>query len=124
MDCPKCRAQMDRLRFQDVEVDRCAGCGGLWFDILEHRDLERVKGSEAIDAGDPRTGKRLDETRNVECPADGVRMIRMVDARQPHIAYESCPVCHGVFFDAGEFRDLKEQTVGEVFRRYRAARAR
>jgi hypothetical protein len=35
-------------------------------------------------------------------------MIRMVDARQPHIWLESCKVCSGVFFDAGEFTDSKD----------------
>jgi uncharacterized protein len=34
-------------------------------------------------------------------------MLRMVDAQQPHIWYESCEECGGSFLDAGEFRDLK-----------------
>jgi Zn-finger nucleic acid-binding protein len=34
-------------------------------------------------------------------------MLRMVDAQQPHIWYETCEECGGSFFDAGEFRDLK-----------------
>jgi len=25
--------------------------------------------------------------------------------------YEYCPVCHGTFFDAGEFTDFKQETV-------------
>jgi Zn-finger nucleic acid-binding protein len=44
-------------------------------------------------------------------------MIRMVDHQQPHIHFESCTLCHGVFFDAGEFRDYKEVTVAEWFKR-------
>ena len=31
-------------------------------------------------------------------------------AGQAHIWYESCPVCHGTYFDAGEFRDYKSET--------------
>ena len=30
-----------------------------------------------------------------------------------NIWYESCPVCHGKFFDAGEFRDLTEKSIGD-----------
>jgi hypothetical protein len=49
----------------------------------------------------------------------------MTDHHQPHIHFESCTVCYGVFFDAGEFRDYKEQTLGEsigrLFRRRRGA---
>ena len=43
-------------------------------------------------------------------------MLRMVDARQPHIRYESCQICFGVFFGAGEFRDYKQETVLDFFR--------
>ena len=43
-------------------------------------------------------------------------MIKMVDQRQPHIWYKSCSLCYGVFFDAGEFRDYKEETVLDFFK--------
>ena len=43
-------------------------------------------------------------------------VVRMVDAQQPHIHYESCSVCYGVFFDAGEFRDYKEDNAMDFFR--------
>jgi Zn-finger nucleic acid-binding protein len=41
-------------------------------------------------------------------------MIRMVDRHQPHIWYESCPVCFGVYMDAGEFRDQKRPRIVNV----------
>ena len=41
---------------------------------------------------------------------------RMADRRQPHIWYESCKVCYGVFFDAGEFTDFKEETLLDWFK--------
>jgi hypothetical protein len=44
-------------------------------------------------------------------------MIQMTDHKQPHIKYESCTVCYGVFFDAGEFRDYKEVTLAESVRK-------
>jgi Zn-finger nucleic acid-binding protein len=47
-------------------------------------------------------------------------MVRMVDAAQHHIWYESCTGCGGVFFDAGEFRDFKFHTIMDLVRRFRA----
>ena len=38
-------------------------------------------------------------------------MIRMVDSEQPHIWFEACKTCNGVFLDAGEFIDLKDRTL-------------
>ena len=34
----------------------------------------------------------------------------MADERQTHIWYEACAECGGMFFDAGEFTDLKYDT--------------
>jgi hypothetical protein len=76
----------------------------MWFDMLEHEHLKAMKDSESIDIGDPGTGKEYD------------RMIRMVDAKQPHIHYEACTSCYGIFLDAGEFRDYKEERVIDFFR--------
>jgi Zn-finger nucleic acid-binding protein len=38
-------------------------------------------------------------------------MLRMVDAEQPHIWYETCDECGGSFLDAGEFRELKQHNL-------------
>ena len=122
MECPKCQARMEVVRFEDTEVDRCVRCGGLWFDVLEQEELKRRPGSEAIDTGPAWMAPMHDVQVKVFCPVDGALMVRMVDAAQPHIWLESCPVCHGTFFDAGEFTDFKEHTIGELLRRQRRQR--
>lgn len=122
MECPKCQARMEVVRFEDTDVDRCIRCGGVWFDLLEHEDLKRRPGSEAIDAGPEWQAPMHDVQGKVFCPVDGAMMVRMVNAAQPHIWLESCPVCHGTFFDAGEFKDFKERTIGELLRRRRRQR--
>ena len=108
MNCPKCGWQMEKVVYQSVEIDRCENCKGLWFDMLEQEDLKNLGGSERIDVGDAKVGKEYNKMGNIRCPTCNVDIIRMVDNEQPHIWYESCPVCYGVFFDAGEFRDYKE----------------
>ena len=40
----------------------------------------------------------------------------MVDHQQPHIWYEQCPGCGGVYLDAGEFSDLKDVTVMDMLK--------
>lgn len=119
MNCPKCRSTMDPVQFDGIEVDRCTGCEGLWFDALEDRDLRTRKGSEALDTGDAGIGAKHDSQGRIDCPRCGICMVRMVDREQPHVWYESCPRCHGSFFDAGEFRDLKTRSIAELFRRSR-----
>lgn len=124
MDCPKCSHAMEQVVFGDIEVDRCTLCKGLWFDLLEHERLSKMPGAAAIDIGDPEVGAIFNRDDRISCPRCSGPMIRMVDAAQPHIWYESCGVCHGVFFDAGEFRDYTQHTVADVFRRIRARERR
>ena len=104
------------VRFEEVEVDRCSGCHGLWFDRREDEKLRYRPGAEVIDDGDPRVGRAHNDARDARCPRCATRMIRMVDAEQPHIWYESCGSCGGVYFDAGEFRDLRSVTLFDKVR--------
>ena len=123
MKCPKCGSEFKTVKHGDVEFDRCTGCQGLWFDAAEHEALRAEPGSDAIDApsGNDYAGKPGTKL----CPRCNVKMIDMVVAAQPHIKYESCGVCHGVYFDAGEFADFREETLDESWRAVmRAARGR
>jgi Zn-finger nucleic acid-binding protein len=120
MNCPKCKQELKPISYAGVEVDRCVGCGGLWFDALEDRDLRGSKAAAAaIDTGDAKAGSKHDSIKKAECPRCHTGMIRMVDREQPHVWYESCPICHGSFFDAGEFKDLSEKSVGDLFKKWR-----
>ena len=116
MQCPKCAHEMEKVDFEDLAVDRCTLCKGIWFDSLEQDTLKEAEGSEEIDSGDPEVGKLFDKEDKIDCPICNVQMIRMVDPAQTHIHYESCSVCYGAFFDAGEFTDLKFHTIKDFFR--------
>ena len=111
MKCPKCRAEMEKVDYQGIEVDRCTACEGIWFDSLEEEKLAALAGSEQVDTGDPETGNAFNDVERIDCPVCRTPMIRMVAARQPHIWLESCKVCYGVFFDAGEFTDYKDHSL-------------
>jgi Zn-finger nucleic acid-binding protein len=107
---------MEHVPFGGWTVDRCANCRGLWFDAREQEQLKDVEGSEAIDVGKPAGSTVPPTTGKVKCPVCNTQMIQMVDHRQPHLKFESCTVCYGAFFDAGEFRDYKEVTLVETVR--------
>ncbi|MFP7723648.1 zf-TFIIB domain-containing protein [Lysobacter sp. A3-1-A15] len=114
MKCPKCNLQMSALMCEGVEIDRCPGCAGLWFDAFEHEQLKELGGADTLDSAPGSTP--VQQAGATPCPRCRQPMIQMVVAGQPHIAYESCGVCHGVFFDAGEFNDFREETFGEKLR--------
>ena len=43
MKCPKCAAQMQEVRLENVMVDKCTGCGGVYFDAGELELLSQNK---------------------------------------------------------------------------------
>jgi len=115
MDCPKCKSEFETVSFKDIEFERCTKCKGLWFDMLEKEDLLKISDSALIDIGSEQADQKYRDMQEINCPKCNRRMLAMVDKDQFHIKYESCMSCFGTFFDAGEFRDLKEHTVLERF---------
>jgi uncharacterized protein len=109
MQCPKCNSELKETEYKGTKYDQCKGCGGLWFDALEAEDLVEIKGASNTDTGDASQGSKMNKQRNVNCPACNVRMIKVHDVQQPHIQLETCGICKGTFFDAGEFKDFIEE---------------
>ena len=115
MQCPKCQSAMEKVPTAGGVADRCTACQGMWFDLGEHEDM--LPYADIVDRGDAEKGAEFNAIDRIRCPVcPDSPMVRMVDAQQPHIRFESCPVCYGRFFDAGEFRDLSERTLADVFR--------
>jgi len=107
---------MVKVTFGGIEVDRCTDCQGLFFDEFAKEQLRKMKGADALDIGDTKTGREFNDVDLIHCPHCSSLMIRMVDLEQPHIWFEHCTVCGGSFFDAGEFRDLAHHTVVDFFK--------
>ena len=107
---------MKPVLFDEIELDRCQHCGGIWFDNYEEARLKKLQGSEAVDSGDPVVGRKFNEYDQIKCPRHDIQMLSMVVVDQTHITYESCPVCYGIYFDAGEFKDFKHMTLIEQLR--------
>ncbi len=119
MDCPKCDAAMNERSMRTfhglVTYDHCSSCKGFWFDTGEAEKLKTVWRPDFIDSGDQETGKEFNKHRDVNCPRCGKQMDKVSDPKQRHIKLETCRE-HGVFMDAGEFRDYKNETVMDIFR--------
>jgi len=117
MNCPKCQAAMETVSYEGIEVQRCTSCKGLWFAALEAEHLKNMKGSESIDTGDPAKGRSMNTINKILCPECATPMIQMVDMDHPDLHFESCKVCYGLFFDAGEFRHYKEPHILAFFKK-------
>ena len=118
MRCPKCRSDMEQIMIDDIEVDRCSSCHGLWFDDGELGKLRSKEMAAVLDIGDVKTGKKQNKIENYRCPRCAGPMNRLVDPEQTHIWFEQCGSCRGSFFDAGELTDLATESVSDFFKRF------
>ncbi len=115
LQCPKCGHGMLEITHVEVVIDRCTHCQGLWFDADEAHLLKELPDSQLLDIGDVEVGVHYDAKGEIDCPRCGKPMEPTSDAKQKHIWYERCEV-HGMFMDAGEFRDFREETLLDWFR--------
>ena len=118
MRCPKCRSDMEQVTIDDIEVDRCSSCHGLWFDAGELGKLRNKEAAAALDIGDIKTGKERNKIEHYRCPRCAGPMHRLVDPEQTHIWFEQCGSCRGTFFDAGELTDLATLSASDFFKRF------
>ncbi|MDC0526387.1 zf-TFIIB domain-containing protein [Euryarchaeota archaeon] len=105
--CPKCKDQaLGEYWTQSQMIDRCANCGGQYYD---HQELDsiiemvRIIQKIEIDEPDIETLEELSRS-NYKCPVDEQEMERK---DYGGIAVDSCPKCKGVWLDKGEIVALK-----------------
>ena len=49
MQCPKCDGEMETVYNEEVTINRCNNCRGLYFDQLTRDDLGYVEGQVGVD---------------------------------------------------------------------------
>jgi Zn-finger nucleic acid-binding protein len=101
--CLKCTSVLDKARIDEIEVDLCPACGGLWLDHGEIErlskkmvsDIDRLRRLLAPNAGPPAVPSEVQGS----CPAcqSPVQEITLGAIR-----VDFCTRCKGVFLDRGE----------------------
>jgi uncharacterized protein len=117
--CPKCHAKLEAVKIGALTVERCTGCHGIWFDVLEWDDARELEGAERLDDGDSRVGTAHDSDSGLLCPKClTTPLIRLAVAHHPGLHVDKCARCYGAFFDAGEFREFRELSFTERLKKF------
>jgi len=109
MDCPVCKNAMITLELEDVEIDYCTDCGGIWLDAGE---LELL-------LGEPRKARAMLDSfkadagcteRMRKCPICDKKMRKIiVGSSKPPLLIDKCRRGDGLWFDRGELNDIFER---------------
>jgi len=110
VNCPACRKPLIVVERQGIEVDWCAGCGGIWFDAGELELLaEAARREFTLDFAPNQTGAGPVSTStgpSRDCPRCDKRMDVQRLAGEPPVEIDLCPRGHGVWLDRGELSAL------------------
>jgi Zn-finger nucleic acid-binding protein len=97
------------VEFEQIEIDYCRKCGGVWLDsgeaelIGEKAGVLRPGLLAALDAGlsgECEPGQRRD------CPVCGKLMARFRPAELAPVCVDRCCYRHGLWFDRGELQQV------------------
>jgi len=106
MDCPVCKNAMITLELEEVEIDHCTGCGGIWLDAGE---LELLLG-QPEKAGQLLDSFKIDNASTEKprkCPICLKKMRKIiVGTSTPTLLIDKCRRGDGLWFDKGELQDI------------------
>jgi Zn-finger nucleic acid-binding protein len=101
LKCPVCKESMIVLELDQVEVDYCTRCRGIWLDageldLLLNNPGERdgFLSSFEID--------RISGEKPRKCPICSKRMEKILVGKEERICLDRCRKNDGIWFDGGE----------------------
>ncbi|MCK9997163.1 MAG: zf-TFIIB domain-containing protein [Candidatus Krumholzibacteria bacterium] len=99
MKCPVCHVPTYVVEFEQIELDLCPDCQGIWFD---HGELDLLLGTSDASA---LVDAESDEPSR-PCPLCKHKMNKVNIGPGRRVLIDSCPEGCGIWFDKDELADL------------------
>ena len=106
MDCPACKNEpMIVLELNDVEIDYCLNCKGIWLDAGE---LELLLGtnSKTEEFLNSFTLDTQTKEKKLKCPVCNKKMEKVLYSGNKAVRLDKCKANHGIWFDANELEEI------------------
>ncbi len=105
MKCPVCKEPTIVLELDEIEIDYCTSCSGIWLDageldllIEDEKDRELLLSSFHKDTEHPE--------RPYKCPICSRKMDKVHVGENKDVLIDKCPDNDGLWFDKGELKDV------------------
>jgi len=107
MICPVCENPMVVLELDQIEIDHCLHCGGIWLDageleLLLESDEDRARLRDFLIEDDSVNEKKY------SCPICNKKMKKVFVGEEKKILIDQCKRNHGLWLDKGELEDVIE----------------
>jgi Zn-finger nucleic acid-binding protein len=105
MKCPVCNELMIVLELDQIEIDYCTECEGIWLDGGElELLLEEASGKEKL-----LSSFKVDDSsgeKKVRCPICLKKMEKVLAGSDKKILLDRCKNHHGLWFNKGELLEV------------------
>jgi Zn-finger nucleic acid-binding protein len=105
MKCPVCDELMIVLELEEIEIDYCTSCEGIWLDGGE---LELLL-EEASEKEEVLSSFRRDissDEKKIRCPICIRKMEKVLVGAESRVLIDRCKNHHGLWFNRGELYDV------------------
>lgn len=108
MDCPICAKPMIVLELNQVEIDHCTSCGGVWLDA-EEMDLLLDGAARRKEIREHIQADSTTHEAKRRCPICRKKMEKARvrhEGQQESILIDRCKRGHGTWLDGGELQQI------------------
>jgi Zn-finger nucleic acid-binding protein len=110
MQCPRDASNLHARRFDEIEVEICPSCGGMY---VAGGELNRLSGPTAGDLEfstlDADSRRHPDEWGASACPREGERMEKVEFNIETGIILDHCRTCGGFWLDGRELARIHDE---------------
>ena len=113
MNCPRCETELSEIKVDEIVLDKCPSCAGIWFDFAE---LERVLGKDPHWLRELTRGRKhaaspaSPSSEKAQCPRCGEgRLVEVRSSQDPDVTVLGCLVCYGRWLDGHELERFKQK---------------
>ncbi len=123
MECPVDNHSLIVLELEQIEIDYCTHCSGLWLDAGElELMIETDQEREYLNTLFKEDLKNKE--KSYRCPICSKNMIKVSAGNKGEVLIDKCPKNHGLWFDKGELENVlllgsggKENKITELLKK-------
>ena len=115
MKCAVCKEPMIVVEHENIELDYCDNCSGVWFDAGEVELLMETIGMESTGLDSLHLATEAKSTEGArKCPNCDKKMKKVALGHSPELLIDVCPQGDGLWFDSGEVGQLVAHLSAQV----------
>jgi Zn-finger nucleic acid-binding protein len=107
LNCPVCSQPLIILELNEIEIDYCTNCFGIWLDEGELELMIGNSGQKETLLHSFKPAHKSSE-KKIKCPVCGKKMDKIGCGKDGEIILDKCRKHHGLWFNKGELEKVVE----------------